>query len=46
MLKRVGTGARKEMENFLGKKVFLEMYVKVAREWRDSPGMLKKFGYL
>jgi len=46
MLKRVGTGARKEMENFLGKKVFLEMYVKVAREWRDSPGMLKKFGYI
>lgn len=46
MLKRVGTGARKEMENFLGKKVFLELYVKVAREWRDSPGMLKKFGYL
>ncbi|HUW92403.1 MAG TPA: GTPase Era [Bacteroidales bacterium] len=46
MLKRVGTGARKEMENFLGKKVFLELYVKVAKEWRDSPGMLKKFGYL
>jgi GTP-binding protein Era len=45
MLKRVGTGARREMENFLGKKVFLELYVKVAREWRDSPGMLKKFGY-
>jgi GTP-binding protein Era len=45
MLKRVGTGARREMENFLGKKVFLELYVKVAREWRDSPGMLRKFGY-
>jgi len=46
MLKRVGTGARKEMEEFLGKKVFLEMYVRVAREWRDDPRMLKKFGYL
>jgi len=45
-LKRVGTEARKEMESFLGKKVFLEIFVKVAREWRDSPGMLKKFGYL
>ncbi len=45
-LKRVGTGARKEMELFLGKKVFLEMYVKVAKDWRDSSGMLKKFGYL
>ena len=46
MLKRVGTGARKEIEAFLGKKVFLEMYVKVARDWRDSTGMLNKFGYI
>jgi len=46
VLKRVGTGARKEMEEFLGKKVFLELYVKVAHEWRDDPRMLKKFGYL
>jgi len=45
-LKRVGTGSRKEIEAFLGKKVFLEMYVKVARDWRDSAGMLKKFGYI
>jgi GTPase len=46
MLKRVGTAARKEMEAFLGKKVFLEVYVKVAKDWRDSSGMLKKFGYI
>lgn len=46
MLKRVGTAARKEMEEFLGKKVFLELYVRVAREWRDNPRMLKKFGYM
>jgi GTP-binding protein Era len=46
MLKKVGTAARKEMEEFLGKKVFLELYVKVAHEWRDNPNMLKKFGYL
>lgn len=46
MLKRVGTASRKEMEAFLGKKVFLEMYVRVAKEWRDSSGMLRKFGYL
>ena len=45
MLKRVGTGARKEIEEFIGKKVYLELYVKVAKEWRDNPGMLKKFGY-
>jgi len=46
MLKRVGTASRKEMEEFLGKKVFLELYVRVAHEWRDNPRMLKKFGYL
>ncbi len=46
MLKRVGTSARKDMEEFLGKKVFLEMFVRVAHEWRDNPRMLKKFGYL
>lgn len=45
-LKRVGTGARREMEAFLAKKVFLEMYVKVSKDWRDSSGMLKKFGYI
>ena len=45
MLKRVGTGARKEIEEFIGKKVYLELFVKVAKEWRDNPGMLKKFGY-
>jgi GTP-binding protein Era len=46
MLKRVGTGARKDIEDFLGRKVFLELFVKVAREWRDDQRMLKKFGYL
>jgi len=46
MLKRVGTAARKDMEEFLGKQVFLELYVRVAHEWRDNPRMLKKFGYL
>jgi len=45
MLKRVGTAARKDIEEFIGKKVFLELYVRVAREWRDNPRMLKKFGY-
>lgn len=45
MLKKVGTEARKDMEDFFGKKVFLEMYVKVTKDWRDKPLMLKKFGY-
>lgn len=45
MLKRVGTEARKDMEDFFGKKVFLEMYVKVTKDWRDKPLILKRFGY-
>jgi GTP-binding protein Era len=45
MLKKTGTDARKEMEEFFGKKVFLELYVKVNKDWRDKPNMLKKFGY-
>lgn len=44
-LKNTGTAARKEMENFFGKKVFLEMYVKVKEKWRDDKRMLKDFGY-
>jgi GTP-binding protein Era len=45
MLKKVGTEARMDMEDFFGKKIFLEMYVKVSKEWRNKPLMLKKFGY-
>jgi GTP-binding protein Era len=45
MLKKVGTEARKEMEDFFGRKIFLELYVKVNKEWRDKPLMLKRFGY-
>lgn len=45
MLKKIGTDARLDMEDFFGRKVFLEMYVKVSKEWREKPLMLKKFGY-
>jgi GTP-binding protein Era len=45
MLKLVGTEARKSMEDFFGKKVFLELYVKVTKEWREKPVMLRRFGY-
>ncbi|MEG0499736.1 MAG: GTPase Era [Rikenellaceae bacterium] len=45
MLKRVGTEARKEMEKFTGKKIFLELYVKVNEDWRDNEKVLRKFGY-
>ena len=44
-LKKVGTEARIDMEAFLGSKVFLEMFVKVNKEWRDKPKTLKNFGY-
>lgn len=44
-LKKVGTEARKDMEDFFGKKVFLELYVKVSKDWREKPLMLRRFGY-
>jgi GTP-binding protein Era len=45
MLKRVGTEARHDMEDFFKKQVFLELYVKVTKDWRDKPLALKRFGY-
>jgi GTP-binding protein Era len=45
MLKRVGTEARRDMEDFFKKKIFLELYVKVTKDWRDKPLALKRFGY-
>ncbi len=44
-LKKVGTAARYELEKFLGKKVFLQIHVKVNDNWRNSERQLKKFGY-
>ncbi len=44
-LKRIGTEARIDMETFFGKKVFLESYVKVAKDWRKKERSLKDFGY-
>jgi GTP-binding protein Era len=45
-LKRVGTQARKEMENFFEKKVFLKIFVKVDPSWRENKRELKRFGYI
>lgn len=45
MLKKVGTEARHDLEDFFKKKVFLEMHVKVTKDWREKPLILKKFGY-
>lgn len=44
-LKKVGTMARLEAEKFFGKKIFLELFVKVSKDWRNSDSNLKNFGY-
>ena len=44
-IKRIGTEARIDIEKFLGKKVFLELFVKVEKEWRKNEGKLRRFGY-
>jgi len=44
-LKKVGTTARIDMEKFLGRKVFLELFVKVEEDWRKKENALKRFGY-
>ena len=45
MLKAIGSAARKEIEEMGGRKVFLELRVKVSKDWRDDPYMLKQLGY-
>lgn len=45
MLKRIGKEARKEIEKFVGTKVFLETFVKVDKNWRTSDTKLRKYGY-
>ena len=45
-LKRVGTEARKDIEKFFGKHVYLQLYVKVEKDWRNQESKLKAFGYI
>ena len=45
MLKEIGTRARHDMEEFLGKKVYLEIFVKTIKKWRDKEKYLAEFGY-
>lgn len=45
MIKRVGTEARKDAEEFFDKKIFMELFVKVAKDWREKEKQLKNFGY-
>ena len=46
MLKKVGTAARIELEKFVGKKIFLQLHVKVDENWRNSSRGLRRFGYM
>ena len=45
MIKKIGTESRKEIEKFLGQKVFLELFVKVRPKWRENDLFLKEYGY-
>lgn len=45
LLKEVGTRSRKDIEMLLGEKVYLELWVKVQKDWRNRPGRLKEFGF-
>ena len=44
-IKKTGTMAREDIEKFIGKKVFLELRVKVKKDWRDNENLLTRFGY-
>ncbi|MBS1919583.1 MAG: GTPase Era [Bacteroidetes bacterium] len=44
-IKKLGTEARKEIEKFVGQKIFLELFVKVKEKWRDNEIFLKEYGY-
>ncbi len=45
MLKHIGTEARVELQRWLGRKIFLELWVKVAKDWREKPALLRQLGY-
>lgn len=45
LLKEIGTKARRDIEMLLGSKVFLELWVKVQKDWRNKPGQLREFGF-
>ena len=45
MIKQLGTLARKDIEEFIGRKVFLELFVKVRPKWRDNELQLREYGY-
>ena len=44
-IKKVGTMARRDMERFFEKKIFLELFVKVEKDWRNRDKILRAYGY-
>ena len=44
-LKKIGIAARKEVERFFGKQVFIQFFVKVEKDWRNRDNMLRRYGY-
>jgi GTP-binding protein Era len=44
-IKEIGTLARTDIESFIGRKVFLELFVKVRPKWRDNDRQLREYGY-
>ena len=45
-IRKIGIEARQEIEEFLNKQVYLELTVKVSKDWRNNPAMLKRYGYM
>ncbi|MEK7226993.1 MAG: KH domain-containing protein, partial [Bacteroidota bacterium] len=45
MIKKIGTAARTDIEKFISRKVFLELFVKVKPKWRENEMQLKEYGY-
>ena len=45
MLKKIGTDARRDIEEMTGTRVFLKLFVKVRKNWRDSESDLRDYGY-
>ena len=46
MIKRVRIDARKDIEKFIGSRIFLDLYVRVDKDWRNDENKLKRLGYL
>jgi GTP-binding protein Era len=45
LLKKIGTSARKDLETILGTKIFLELYVKVLKNWRENPQIVRQLDW-